>query len=346
LRTESPGPYRFWYRDSPRYFDTSAEIAVDTPALDVSGMNSLYLDLDGRLHWFIHAPPQREHRPAPRILLTGRRYFVKRARPCDLSKTTSTWVPLHAYDERAAWDGSILCVPSRRFTLRLLRSAANQFTSKRFIPGTSRPVRSKRLKPAANGIYFCRHGIFMIALIGSALVARHNLRLGRGDVSGAVRIAFVYFVCAYLSGYLSRITTARSRGNFSCCCLPVARHLHRFYLWLLYIALEPFVRRRWPHRIISWSRLLRGDFRDPLVGRHILIGSACGALIVALTPLTPAVMRWLGITFDLMANPVPRCSGHTSLPLFGTVDAGLFVPFMMFFLLLLFVTIVRNEWYR
>src|SRR5206468_7825323 len=54
LRNESPGPYRFWYRDSPRYFDTSEDIAVDTPALDVSGMTSLYLDVDGRLHWFMH----------------------------------------------------------------------------------------------------------------------------------------------------------------------------------------------------------------------------------------------------------------------------------------------------
>jgi serine/threonine-protein kinase len=118
-----------------------------------------------------------------------------------------------------------------------------------------------------------------------------------------------------------------------------------FYLWLLYIALEPFVRRRWPHRIISWSRLLRGDFRDPLVGRHILIGSACGALIVALTPLTPAVMRWLGITFDLMGNPGASLLGSHFFARFSAqLSAGLFVPFMMFFLLLLFVTIVRNEW--
>ena len=44
-------------------------------------------------------------------------------------------------------------------------------------------------------------------------------------------------------------------------------------MWLIYIALEPFLRRRWPHRIISWNRLLRGNLRDPLVGRDILIGA-------------------------------------------------------------------------
>ena len=43
-------------------------------------------------------------------------------------------------------------------------------------------------------------------------------------------------------------------------------------LWLFYLAIEPYVRRWWPHRIISWSRLLAGDFRDPLIGRALLIG--------------------------------------------------------------------------
>src|SRR5258708_35681806 len=44
-------------------------------------------------------------------------------------------------------------------------------------------------------------------------------------------------------------------------------------LWLLYIALEPYVRRRWPNTIISWSRVLSGGgLRDPLVGRGVLGG--------------------------------------------------------------------------
>ena len=60
LRTEGIGPYRYWYRQSPRYFDTIDTISVDRPALDVSGMTSVYLDMEGRLHWFVGVPPQRE----------------------------------------------------------------------------------------------------------------------------------------------------------------------------------------------------------------------------------------------------------------------------------------------
>ena len=43
-----------------------------------------------------------------------------------------------------------------------------------------------------------------------------------------------------------------------------------------YVALEPYVRRRWPQIMITWSRALGGRIRDPLVGGHLLIGVACG----------------------------------------------------------------------
>ena len=47
-------------------------------------------------------------------------------------------------------------------------------------------------------------------------------------------------------------------------------------VWTLYMALEPYVRRRWPQSMITWSRLLGGGFRDPLVGGHVLAGIALG----------------------------------------------------------------------
>jgi serine/threonine-protein kinase len=47
-------------------------------------------------------------------------------------------------------------------------------------------------------------------------------------------------------------------------------------VWILYLAVEPFVRRRWPQTIVSWSRCLAGKLRDPLVGGDVLIGVAFG----------------------------------------------------------------------
>jgi serine/threonine-protein kinase len=48
--------------------------------------------------------------------------------------------------------------------------------------------------------------------------------------------------------------------------------------WMLYLAVEPWIRRNWPQAIISWSRLISGQLRDPVVGRDILFGVAFGAL--------------------------------------------------------------------
>ena len=44
--------------------------------------------------------------------------------------------------------------------------------------------------------------------------------------------------------------------------------------WAIYMALEPFVRRHWPQTLVSWTTLLSGRVRDPIVGRDVLIGAA------------------------------------------------------------------------
>src|SRR5580658_2498937 len=66
-----------------------------------------------------------------------------------------------------------------------------------------------------------------------------------------------------------------------------------FFL-VLYIALEPYVRRRWPATLVSWSRLLAGQFRDPLVGRDIMVGCLLGAFATLLMRLEWFVPVWLG----------------------------------------------------
>jgi serine/threonine-protein kinase len=48
-------------------------------------------------------------------------------------------------------------------------------------------------------------------------------------------------------------------------------------LFLVYLALEPEVRARWPHSIVTWNRVLAGRWRDPQVASDVLIGAAIGA---------------------------------------------------------------------
>jgi serine/threonine-protein kinase len=64
----------------------------------------------------------------------------------------------------------------------------------------------------------------------------------------------------------------------------------------LYIAIEPYVRRRWPQILVSWTRLLSGEWRDPLVARDALIGCAFGALAYAGFQFARYLIpSWLGI---------------------------------------------------
>ena len=55
------------------------------------------------------------------------------------------------------------------------------------------------------------------------------------------------------------------------------------FTWLIYISLEPSVRRVWPTALISWTRLMAGRWRDPLVGRDVLAGLLAGVMLHGMT---------------------------------------------------------------
>jgi serine/threonine-protein kinase len=121
-----------------------------------------------------------------------------------------------------------------------------------------------------------------------------------------------------------------------------------FFFWVVYLAFEPFVRRRWPGRIVSWSRLLAGGFRDPLVGRDILIGAVFGlGVILCNFYLAKLVPRWLGFASDppWFDDPATRLLGIHSF-VFGITNqiyAALFQSFILLFFLLLLYIILRRE---
>jgi len=66
-------------------------------------------------------------------------------------------------------------------------------------------------------------------------------------------------------------------------------------MWLTYIALEPFVRRRWPGVLIGWSRLLAGDYRNALIGRDLLFGCGSGVVWALAHYLRYPLTQWFGI---------------------------------------------------
>ena len=113
--------------------------------------------------------------------------------------------------------------------------------------------------------------------IAIAVRVRRNLRLGRGDRKGAIRVTLFLFACTMIAQLLRADHVAAVFEEVSLVSNLMAQVL--FYAlinWLIYIALEPIARRRWPQLLVGWTRLLDGRWRDPLVGRDILIGSLGG----------------------------------------------------------------------
>jgi serine/threonine-protein kinase len=128
------------------------------------------------------------------------------------------------------------------------------------------------------------------------LLAWRNLRLRRGDRSGAFRVAIVIFILEAAGSLLG----ADHRAVFMHELSVIVATAHRALFWaatyfFLYVALEPYVRRRLPERLVGWSRLLAGNVRDPLVGRDMLIGIAAGLSHTALASSSSWLPRRLGL---------------------------------------------------
>jgi len=117
----------------------------------------------------------------------------------------------------------------------------------------------------------------LIGWIGGIILARRNWRLKRGDRRGAFRIAMCLLVAAMTAWLLraNHSTNVKSEWELSKSGMGNAL-FWAATLWITYLALEPFVRARWPRILVSWNRLLAWDFRDPLVGRDVLIGAVTG----------------------------------------------------------------------
>jgi hypothetical protein len=114
--------------------------------------------------------------------------------------------------------------------------------------------------------------------------------------------------------------------------------------WMLYMAVEPWVRRHWPQTIISWSRLLSGKARDPVVGRDILFGVALGVVWTLVFQLRSIPMMRLGAAPFLFSSDY-LMGGREALGAWlrqwpQSIQSTLIFFFMLFGLKIL----LRKEW--
>jgi hypothetical protein len=144
--------------------------------------------------------------------------------------------------------------------------------------------------------------VLIIAVsVAGILLARDNLRAKRADVRAASRLALFVMIAYAIIWALAAHHVADVNEELNAFIRSFSEVLFLAgLLWVVYIALEPYVRRFWPDGILGWTRLLSGHMRDPRVGRDVLVGCVFGAGISVLE-----LVYLMSPPFFGRAGPIP-----------------------------------------
>ncbi len=313
LRTSRPGPYLFWYRDSPQaLFSRSwiltppwtapAELGRVTradPPPNEPGMNEVLLDAQGRLARFVAVPPPFDAASAPEAepewaVAVAEAGFDPKA----LQPTTPRWAAPVDSDRKAAWDGVNPDQPEVPIHVEAASYHGRPVYFEVRGPWVQSLSAAARADPPMMLLAkIAFRAIGVAVCVGTAVVVRRSLRLGRGDRRGARRLATFAFSTVTVANLFRADHSWGAPGHpeFHLLIQIVSQGLYlATAVWLFYMALEPAVRRRWPDTLISWSRLLDGRFLDPLVGRDLLVGVLAALAVTLEFPLVRLIPAWFG----------------------------------------------------
>jgi predicted Ser/Thr protein kinase len=341
-----PNILQFWYRQSPDLFSPMdyhdfelipGIVKDESPPTTLSGMVNVKLDPRGRLIYFQAIAPQKSDAVAQPPAPDWSALFA--AAELDTSKLQPAqpqWTSLGAADTRVAWTG---VWPGSTRPLRV-EAAAWQGKPVFFaLTGDwSKPWRMVNPVTAAQQKDKTAQSIGLVLIIailgGGAFLARRNYRHGRGDRDGAFRLGmFMLLLEIALWACWSHITVDFQTLGYL--ILAIASGLlWAAGMWMLYLALEPWIRRNWPQTIISWSRLVSGQVRDPLVGRDILFGVGFGVLWILVFQVSFIFLSRLGVAPQLNATPYLLGARQTLGRILWQIPFSIFATMQFFFILL------------
>ncbi len=338
---------------TPSYLEPlSGEVRRDDPPLRSPGMVKVELTTEGRLTRFSVVPPSFDD-TKPGAAPPDWAPFLKEA-GFDLTELLpdhAIWTPPVASDGRAAW----------RFTDPKRGDSAVRIEAASF---RDRPVDFRIVwrwdhteEDVPWGYYSLFYRLFvwwgmpffgvLVVMAASVILARHNLRLGKSDVTGALRTAAFFFAARGLATLLTAHHVASPMAEARILRAPIFADLSDAVgIWLFYVALEPYARRRWPQAMISWSRLVKGRLKDPLVGRDILVGAMSGTATGLLWHLSYFAPSALGLP-----RPHPFSGGLWDLnglrlivgDLLDLLAAGVELALTALLLLTLYRMVLRKE---
>jgi serine/threonine-protein kinase len=303
LKSRQPAVMRFRYRQSPNLLEliSAASIGgwmIDPPG-DRPGMIQLDLDPQGRLTRLKANPWESDlHSPAEspdwNVLFEVAGFDMTL-----FEEVEPEWTPPVFANSRRAWAGTYpeaedigIRIEAGGLAGRVVWFRIIEPWTKPVVPGASERMDFRGI-PVGFLVWF-----LIVMLVGGVLAWR-NLRMGRGDRRGALRLAVAFG--AIRMTWLLAADHLPTGAEIQIVSSHFAYAAYRICLiWVFYIALEPYARRLWPHMLTSWVRLLEGRWRDPLVGRDVLVGTVMGAVMAILW----AAASWVALLLDLESPPL------------------------------------------
>jgi serine/threonine-protein kinase len=348
-----PAPVSFWYAQSygPVVPPNGPSLSGGARPIDlfpsVRDGVSVDLDLDGRLLRFVISPTEQPAPATPADVPDWSGLFTAAGLNLEHFKTAAPKAGVSPEaDTRAAWTGSYPGPSDLPVRVEATASAGMVTSFEVVFPWTNRePLFAQPTR-------YTNVGLFIIFSIGPILVARYNWLSGRADVRGALRITAVGFLTLLAFRLLDAhdaINALVTRPIFVIAAGQGA------LTGILYVALEPWVRRWWPHAMIGWARVVAGRWRDPLVARDVLVAVATVAGLECVMCLAHfGSMRLGGLPLDVAASaannrPVfvlANLAGaeFTAASLLYSISRGIPFAASIFFVLAMFRSLLRKPW--
>jgi serine/threonine protein kinase len=352
-RATSSSPIAYWYRDNPGFFQPRTFLCCDVvpggvgmwqPPMHIPGERLLVLDTRAQLQYLAVVPGAEDIAVEVARRTDWPGVFAAAGLSMnDFQSTNPLSTPPFFADERAAWQGT--AQSGRNVPLRVeaaaLRGRVVFFDRG---DGASRRRASERppAPPAQHAANIINAVLIIVVTTLGLAVALRNVRLRRGDRRGAFRL----FAAGYLIDALTWVLLVDHvpEPNYELHLIEMASSwasLRAAVLWVAYVAIEPYVRRRWPHSMVSWSRLLAGRFNDAKLGGDILVGIAAGCATALLFQLNQAFIRpWVDLG-PLTAMRGPRQAFGLWV---ADLHSSVVLAFLTLVLFLLLRTLLRRSW--
>jgi len=304
-------------------------------------MLRLETDPDGKLIRFEAVPPQVEKPAPPAPPFDWNKLFQAAGLDAATFQTAEpTWTPLANWDIRAAWTGTDQTTGAKlRIEAAAWRGRPVFFSivGPWTVPG--------RMAQAGNnnGNSIPIVVIILIAAFAACVLGWHNFRTGKADQQGATRLAVIFFATQASYSLLVMHHTATMSEIAGFWTIIGTAMANAVLNWVLYVALEPWVRRKWPRTIVSWTRYTSKGASDPLVGRDLLYGIAFAAF---LNLGSVAAVALHGNSHQPVYSPLNALLGLRAEigGVIVAVPSAIFSSLLFFFMLFLLRLLLRKDW--